>query len=144
MLPKKTITLSKINRNNLKNFVFTFPLKSITCITGCSGSGKTTLLDVVYRALFKGRNAWKIKIKDINIRGKMYIRRSFIVPQSPIGEHPSSTLGTYAKVWDNIRKIFAGQPMAKKMKLTNADFIVNKKILERTEKFSKNALKIFY
>ncbi len=141
---KKTVTLSKINKNNLKNFSFSFPLKSITCVAGCSGSGKSTLLNTVYRALFKGKNAWKIRIKDIDIRGKAHVRRSFIVPQSPIGEHPSSTLATYAKVWDNIREIFAGRPMAEKLKLSSADFIVNKKILDGTEKFSKNALKILY
>lgn len=94
----KVITISKINAGCFKNYSFSFPLKNIVCITGCSGAGKSTLLDVVYRALFKGKNAWKIRLKSVNVSGKTNVRRSFFVPQTPIGNHSSSTLWTYTKI----------------------------------------------
>lgn len=140
----KSVTISKISAGNFKNYAFNFPLKNIVCLTGCSGTGKTTLLDVAYRALFKGKNAWKIRLKSVNVAGKTNVRRSFIVPQSPIGEHPSSTLATYTKVWDNIREIFSNQKLAKQLKLTKSDFIVTKKILNSEGDFSKNALSIIF
>ena len=138
------ITISKISAGKFNNYSFTFPLTKITCLTGCSGSGKSTLLDVTYRALFKGQNAWKIRLKTVKIDGKSNVRRSFIVPQSPIGDHPSSTLATYAKVWDNIREIFANEKLAKQLRLTKSDFIISKSILESKNDFSKDILKVCY
>ena len=142
MEKSKSVTISKISAGNFDNYSFTFPLISIACLTGCSGSGKSTLLDVTYRALFKGKNAWKIRLKTVNVSGKSNVRRSFIVPQSPIGDHPSSTLATYAKVWDNIREIFANEKLAKKLGLTKSAFILSKNILEAKSDFPKNTLKV--
>lgn len=142
LVSNKMVTISKINTGNFKDYSFSFPLKNIVCLTGCSGSGKTTLLDVVYRALFKGKNAWRIRLKSVNIAGKTNVRRSFIVPQSPIGDHPSSTLSTYTKVWDNIREIFASQKSAKQLKLSKSDFIINKDILDGSGNFSDDALSV--
>jgi len=140
----KEVTISKVSAGNFSNYSFTFPLIKIVCLTGCSGSGKSTLLDVAYRALFKGKNAWKIRLKTVNVNGKSNVRRSFIVPQSPIGDHPSSTLATYAKVWDNIREIFANEKLAKKLGLTKSAFIVSKSILESKSDFPIDVLKVRY
>jgi len=140
----KAITISKINAGCFKNYTFSFPLNDIVCLTGCSGAGKSTLLDVAYRALYKGKNAWKIRLKSVKVAGKTNVRRSFFVPQSPIGEHPSSTLATYTQVWDNIRTIFSNQKLSKKLKLTKADFIISKKILEGAGSFLKDVLKVFF
>jgi excinuclease ABC subunit A len=141
---KKSLTISKINANNFKNFSFTFPLNSLVCLTGASGSGKSTLLDVAYRALFKGKNAWKIRLKSVTVKGKENVRRSFIVPQAPIGDHPTSTLATYTGVWDNIREIFAAEMSAKKIRLTKADFIISKKILDDEIDFPPKVLSVYF
>lgn len=138
----KTVTISKISTHSFKNYSFTFPLTSIVCLTGCSGSGKSTLLDVAYRALFKGKNAWKIRLKTATVSGKSNVRRSFIVPQSPIGDHPSSTLATYTKVWDPIRDIFANEKKSQKAGLTKSSFIFSKSILEGKSDFSKEILQV--
>ena len=140
----KEITISKIAAGNFDNYSFTFPLIKIVCLTGCSGSGKSTLLDVAYRALFKGKNAWQIRLKTVNVNGKSNVRRSFFVPQSPIGDHPSSTLATYAKVWDNIRDIFANEKLSKQLGLTKSDFIISNSILESKNDFSRDVLKVYY
>ncbi|MFH1661485.1 MAG: ATP-binding cassette domain-containing protein [Candidatus Falkowbacteria bacterium] len=138
----KIITISKISSGKFNNYSFSFPLINIICLTGCSGSGKTTLLNVVYRALFKGKNSWKIRLKTVNVKGKTNVRRSFLVPQSPIGDHPSSVLATYTKIWDNIREIFSNEKMSKKLGLKKSDFIISKNILETKKDFPKNILKV--
>lgn len=140
----KAITISKINAGRFKNYAFSFPLNGIVCLTGCSGTGKSTLLDVTYRALYKGKNAWKIRLKSVKVDGKTNVRRSFFVTQSPIGEHPSSTLATYTQVWDKIRTIFSNQKLSNKLKLTKSDFIISKKVLEGTGGFSHNVSKIYF
>ncbi|HBK34755.1 MAG: Excinuclease ABC subunit A [Candidatus Uhrbacteria bacterium GW2011_GWE2_40_58] len=140
----KEVTISKISAGNFNNDSFTFPLINLVCLTGCSGSGKSTLLNVVYRALYKGKNAWKIRLKTVNVNGKSNVRRSFIVPQSPIGDHPSSTLATYVKVWDNIREIFANEKLSKQSGLTKSNFIISKSILEAKSDFPKDVLKVLY
>ncbi len=140
----KTVTISKISIGNFKNYSFSFPLKNIVCISGCSGVGKSTLLDVAYRALFKGKNAWKIRLKSVNISGKTNVRRSFIVPQAPIGDHPSSTLATYTKVWGNIREIFSNQKISKQRGLTKSAFIISKRILEEKSDFPKEVLNVYF
>jgi excinuclease ABC subunit A len=141
---EKIVKISKINTNFFKNYTFSFPLNKITCLTGCSGTGKSTLLDIVYRSLFKGKNAWEIKLKSVNVSGKTNVRRSFVVPQSPIGNHPSSTLATYTNVWNNIRDIFADQKMSKKYGLTKSDFVISKKLLEGEIDFPKNVLSVCF
>ena len=139
---KKTITISKINDGPFKNFSLSFPLTSVVCLTGCSGIGKSTLLDVTYRALFKGKDSWKIRLKSVNVKGKTNVRRSYIVPQLPISDHPSSILATYTKVWGNIREIFSNEKLTKKLKLTKSDFIISKNILEEKDDFLKDVLKV--
>jgi excinuclease ABC subunit A len=136
------IAISKISAGDFKNFTFTFPLNKVVCLTGCSGSGKSTLLDVAYRALFKGANAWKIRLKTVHVSGKANVRRSFIVPQSPIGDHRSSTLATYTNVWNNIREIFTNEKKSKQLKLSKSDFILSKRILDGESDFSKEVLQV--
>ena len=114
-MTQETITISKINDGPFKNFSLSFPLTSVVCLTGCSGIGKSTLLDVTYRALFKGKDSWKIRLKSVNVKGKTNVRRSYIVPQLPISDHPSSILATYTKVWGNIREIFSNEKLTKKL-----------------------------
>ncbi len=141
-IKSKTITISKINEGCFENFSLTFPLTNIVCITGCSGVGKSTLLVVVYRALFKGKNSWKIRLRSVNIRGKTNVRRSFIVPQLPISNHSSSTLATYTKVWESIRDIFSNQKLSKQLNLKKSDFIFSKDILEGKDSFPKDVLRV--
>lgn len=140
----KSVTISKINTRTLKDFSFAFPLTKMVCVTGCSGSGKSTLLDIAYRALFKGKNAWKIRLKSVSVDGKTNVRRSFIVPQSPIGNHPSSTLATYTQVWGAVRDIFAAEKMSKQLGVTKSHFVISKEILEGKKSFSEKVLKVHF
>jgi len=141
---RKSLRLSNINRNNLKDFEIDFPLNSLIAISGPSGSGKSTILDIVYRALFKGQNAWKIRISDVKVDGKGEVRRSYLVTQSPLGSHHSSTPATYLGIWDEIRNIYSDLPEAKKLKLTKSDFVITSKILLGKDNFSNKILQVKY
>lgn len=145
-MQKNFVTLHDINKNNLKNYVFKFPLGSLNCVYGDIGTGKSTILNVVYTTLFKGKNSWKIRDKNAThtILGKQNVRRSYLVEQTPIGNHPTSRIATYLNFWDNIRDIFTNLPDSKKMKLKKSDFIVSKDILENKNSFSEKILSIKY
>ena len=146
-MQKKSITLQGININNLKNFTLKFPLGSLVCISGRTGSGKTTLLNTVYSSLYKGRDAWKIRKNNgtaKKIIGKENIRRSYLVEQTPIADHPTGRPVTYLNIWDNIRDIYTNLPSAKKLKLKKSDFIVTKQILDGSADFSTKILSIKY
>lgn len=146
-MQNKFVTIKNINKNNLKNYNFKFPLGSLVCIHGSSGSGKSTILNVIYSSLFKGKNAWKIREKsgaDKDIIGKQNIRRTYLVEQTPIGDHPTSRAVTYLKIWDSIRDIYFNLPKSKKYKLKKSDFIVTKRILEGKATFSSKVLSIKY
>ncbi len=146
-MQKKSITLQDINKNNLKNFTLKFPLGSLVCISGKTGSGKTTLLNTVYSSIYKGRDAWKIREENgvaKKIIGKENIRRSYLVEQTPIGDHPTSRPVTYLNIWDNIRDVYTNLPQSKKLRLKKSDFIVTKQILDGDSKFPSKILSVKY
>lgn len=126
-MKKKEMTIKGITKNSLKNFSITFPLSSLVCISGRSGSGKSTILGIVYGALFKGKDAWKMKTGFKDIVGKSNVRRSYLVDQKPLSEVSTSTPSTYIGVWDAIRAVYAALPASKKAKLKKSHFSLNTK-----------------
>ena len=108
--PTGHIRLKKVETNNLKNLDVDFPLGVLTCVTGVSGSGKSSLvMDSLYKhlQLFQGNktdNPGKIG----GIEGIDRIEKVISIDQTPIGRTPRSNPATYTKIFDEIRKIFAG------------------------------------
>jgi excinuclease ABC subunit A len=109
------IHLLGCRENNLKNVDAHIPQGIFTVVTGMSGSGKSTLIyDTLYRALMKN-------IYKSNVTPGKYDSLSFdaqpdkviVIDQSPIGRTPRSNPATYTKVFDEIRKVFAGTKEAK-------------------------------
>ncbi len=145
-IKKKSITIKKINKNNFKNYTFKFPLYSLTCVSGGIGTGKSTILDYTYRSLFKGKNSWKIRLKrdSQNIIGKQHVRRTYIIDQTPIGNHPTSRISTFLNFDSHIRSLYSELPLSKKLKLNSKDFIITKEILENKKTFSKKILSVKY
>jgi len=146
-MQKKFVTLQKINKNNLKDYTFKFPLGSLVCVCGNSSTGKSTILSIVYSALFKGKNAWKIREKNSaygEIVGKQNVRRTYLVEQIPVNNHPTSRPVTYLDIWDSIRNIYVNLPRSKKIGLKKSDFIVTKNIIESKETFSSRVLSAKY
>jgi len=124
-MQKYSLALKGIAKNNFKNYTLKFPLGSLVCISGRTGSGKSTLLEVAYGALFKGKDAWKLRTGFKSIEGKTHVRRSYYVDQSLLSPIPTSTPATYLGVWDVIRDVYAGLPDSKRRKLKKSHFSFN-------------------
>ncbi|MBG0791302.1 MAG: excinuclease ABC subunit UvrA [Desulfovibrionaceae bacterium] len=110
------ITLKGVQTNNLKNLDVSIPLGVMTCVTGVSGSGKSSLVvDSLYKHLLlhmghKADNPGKIG----GVEGLDRIEKVISIDQTPIGRTPRSNPATYTKIFDEIRKIFAGAKESKK------------------------------
>ncbi len=115
------------SENNLKNIDVSFPLKTLTCVTGVSGSGKSSLVnEILYNALLRKfrRKAERVG-KHKRIEGAEHIDDVIILDQTGIGRTSRSNPVTYIKVYDSIRKILAGHYQAKLRKLTPSHFSFN-------------------
>ncbi|MFZ5376673.1 MAG: excinuclease ABC subunit UvrA [Patescibacteria group bacterium] len=107
---RTSIEIYGASHHNLKNIDVSFPLRSLTCITGISGSGKSTLLhDTLYynlaNKLEKKIDRRPGHVERISIPDE--ISRVALIDQSPIGKTPRSNPATYTKIFDLIRKLFA-------------------------------------
>ncbi len=114
--PKGEIVLKGVKTNNLKDLDVSFPLKTMTCVTGVSGSGKSSLvMDSLYKHLLLHRGQKANDPGKIGgIEGLDNIEKVISIDQSPIGRTPRSNPATYTKIFDEIRKIFAGAKESRK------------------------------
>jgi excinuclease ABC subunit A len=110
------IEIKGARENNLKNITIRFPLNTICVVTGVSGSGKSSLVTkVLYPAVAKlfGGFAERTGLHDLLSGDLNLITSVEFVDQNPIGKSSRSNPVTYLKVYDEIRKLFAEQPVAK-------------------------------
>ncbi|HST30286.1 MAG TPA: excinuclease ABC subunit UvrA [Chthoniobacterales bacterium] len=103
--------------NNLKNIDVRFPIGRLSVITGISGSGKSTLMhDVLLPAVVEQLETRKRKGNGELFKlvsGTEEIEAVYEVDQSPIGKTSRSTPGTYIKVFDEIRNLYAQLPVSR-------------------------------
>ena len=110
------IELEGARENNLKEVDVKFPLNILTVVTGVSGSGKTSLVKrILYPALKKihggfGEQTGTFKRLGGDINAISAVE---MVDQNPIGKSSRSNPVTYVKAYDDIRTLFADQPLAK-------------------------------
>ena len=111
----KTLQILGAREHNLKNIDVNVPLGKLVCITGVSGSGKSTLMiEILYKALARELNRAKTKPGAHEaIKGLDHIDKIVNIDQSPIGRTPRSNPGTYTKLFDHIRDLFADLPESK-------------------------------
>jgi excinuclease ABC subunit A len=112
----ESITITGARQHNLKDITVTFPLQVLCVVTGVSGSGKTTLIKhILYPALKKlqGEAADKVGFHRSITGDTGSITQVEMVDQNPIGKSSRSNPVTYIKAWDNIRDLFAAQPLSK-------------------------------
>jgi excinuclease ABC subunit A len=110
------IEITGARENNLKNVDVKFPLNTLCVVTGVSGSGKSSLVTkVLYPALAKMFGGFSEKTGEHDqIKGDINMISSVeYVDQNPIGKSSRSNPVTYLKVYDEIRKLFSEQQMAK-------------------------------
>jgi excinuclease ABC subunit A len=109
--------------HNLQDVDIDLPLGAMTVVTGVSGSGKSTLVhDILYRALERELKGGDTTAKEHlgetvgefdSLDGASLLDDVILVDQSPIGRTPRSNPVTYIKAWDEVRKLFAAQPLAR-------------------------------
>ena len=115
-------------QNNLDGIDVKFPLNVMTVVTGVSGSGKSTLVrDVLYRHLknIYGESGERPG-ECMGIEGDTQMVRAVeFVDQDPIGKTTRSNPVTYVKAYDEIRKLFADQPLSHQMGYRPTHFSFN-------------------
>lgn len=113
---KNFIEIKGARENNLKGIQVKFPLGVMTAVTGVSGSGKTSLVKrVLYPVLQKMHGGYGEQTgKYDKLAGDFKSISSVeMIDQNPIGKSSRSNPVTYVKAYDEIRALYAEQPLAK-------------------------------
>ena len=122
------IEIRGARHHNLKGVDVKFPLNVMTVVTGISGSGKSSLVrDILYQALAREYSEGTERPGEhLELKGDIRMLRAVeFVDQNPIGKSSRSNPVTYLKAYDEIRKLFAEQPLAKQMGYTAGFFSFN-------------------
>lgn len=124
----KSITIRGARMNNLRGIDVDFPLNVLNVVTGVSGSGKSSLVrGILYPALKRRLD----EVADMpgeyaslegDVNAVLHVE---MVNQSPIGKSSRSNPATYVKAYDDIRQLFAEQPLAQQMGFTAQYFSFN-------------------
>ena len=122
------ITIKGARENNLKGIDVNIPLNLFTVVSGISGSGKSTLVrNILYRSLMRYfGNSCEAPGQCECVEGALkQLHGVELVDQNPIGKSSRSNPVTYLKVYDDIRHLFAQQPLSKQMKYGAGHFSFN-------------------
>src|SRR6266481_4680365 len=131
---RRWLELKGARLHNLQGVDTRLPLGTLTAVTGVSGSGKSTLVhDVLFRQLesrLTGTHGAKQHLGEPvgqlrALDGWEAISDVVLVDQAPIGRTPRSNPITYIKAFDELRALFAAEPLARARKYTPSTFSFN-------------------
>jgi len=140
--PRGWLRLQDIRRNNLHGVDAAFPLGVLTVVTGVSGSGKSSLVSQALRDLLLAHLDAAVEAEEPTgehdllaeraapVEGRIAegadaIKRLVQVDQKPIGRTPRSNLATYTGLFDEVRKLFAATPTARRRRYDVGRFSFN-------------------
>jgi excinuclease ABC A subunit len=145
--PGKSIKMKNIGTNNLKSITVEVPLGLLVGVAGVSGSGKSSLISDTLVPLLKNSLAAARKGKSDEaaledpggephitdpleivrggVEGWALVEACVVVDQSPIGRNRNSFPASYIGLWDNIRKLFSKQPLARERGYKEGHFSFN-------------------
>ena len=122
------IEIGGVCENNLKSLDVRFPLNVMTVVTGVSGSGKSSLVSkVLYPALKKHYGGMAEHTGSFGtLSGSLHLLTDVeFVDQNPLSRSSRSNPVTYLKAYDEIRKLFADQPLSKQLGFSASHFSFN-------------------
>ena len=122
------IKIKGARENNLKGIDVNIPLNTFTVVSGVSGSGKSTLVrNILYRSLMRHfGNVCDAPGQCKAVDGALsQLGGIEFIDQNPIGKSSRSNPVTYLKVYDDIRHLFAQQPLAKQLGFGAGHFSFN-------------------
>jgi excinuclease ABC subunit A len=122
------IKLKGCRMNSLRGIDVSFPMNTLTVVTGVSGSGKSSLVKgILYPALKRDLDeVAELPGEYIALEGDwQHISHVEMVDQNPIGKSTRSNPATYVKAYDSIRQLLAEQPLAKQMNFSPQYFSFN-------------------
>ncbi len=121
------VRITGATENNLHKLSVAIPLGRLVCITGVSGSGKSTLVEtVLYNNYLRraGETVSEIgaceRIEGLEQIGEM-VHMGQEMPTRSLRSNPA----TYLKIYDEIRKLFAATPEARRLGVKTRDFSFN-------------------
>ena len=120
------IRIQGAREHNLHGINAVIPLGRMTCVTGVSGSGKSTLVeDVLYNNWLR-RNGQAVEAGACDrLDGFEQIGEIIHMGQELPARSMRSNPATYLKIYDEIRKLFASSPEARRQKILARHFSFN-------------------
>ena len=110
------MTVLNAKEHNLQGIDARFLLGALNVVTGVSGSGKSTLVKRILHPLLSRHldlGGDRPGVSD-GLTGSLdRIEMVEFVDQNPIGKSSRSNPATYVKAWDDVRSLFAAQPLAR-------------------------------
>lgn len=113
--------------NNLVDLDLRFPSRALVAVTGVSGSGKSSLVENVIFANIEGprRTVEAARAECKALRGFDAVEEVVMIDQRPIGRSKRSNPVTYVKAYDEVRRLFAATPTARRNGITAGHFSFN-------------------
>lgn len=113
---KEFLLMKNASLHNLHQVTVQIPLNVMVVVTGVSGSGKSTLIKDLFYPLAKQciNDAQNNLYKGSVMEGAIHKLKDIeLIDQNPIGKSSRSNPLTYLKIFDEVRNLYAKQPLSK-------------------------------